>query len=147
MPKVNGKEFPYTAKGKRDAAKYAKKEKDSFSGVKAKKPVNKKSQAGDLSSERGVMRKAAASNRSNRKSSEGLPTGLVTVTHRDKKGKLKNSTVNRSYGSTMPSSNYYFTGKKKTASTSKLGPAKGKPQVKTVKPSKRTITAKKLKGY
>jgi hypothetical protein len=29
----------------------------------------------------------------------------------------------------------------------KLGPAKGKPQAKTVKPSKRTTTAKKLKGY
>jgi hypothetical protein len=90
-----------------------KKEKDSFSGVKAKTPVNKKSQAGDLGEERTVMRQAAAANRRNRKESEGLPTGLVNVTYRDKSGKLKNATVSRAFGAAMPSSNYVFFGKKK----------------------------------
>jgi hypothetical protein len=91
----------------------AKKGKDSFSGVKAKTPVNKKSQAGDLGEERTVMRQAARSNRQSRKDTESLPTGLVTVSYRDKSGKLKNTTVSRAFGASMPSSNYVFFNKKK----------------------------------
>jgi hypothetical protein len=73
MPNVNGREFPYTAKGIKDAEK-----------------------AAEL-----------------------------------KKRKAKMETFKKRYKATQE----------------KLGPAKGKPQAKTAKPSKRTTTAKKLKGY
>jgi hypothetical protein len=42
MPKVNGKEFPYTAKGKKDAKKYAEKTKPAVAGKRpsaAKRPA------------------------------------------------------------------------------------------------------------
>jgi hypothetical protein len=74
--------------------------------------ADKKSQAGDLASERGTMRQAAQRNRGFRKSAEetGLSFGLINVTYRDQGGKLKNSVMNRKRGSTFPSQDVLFMG-------------------------------------
>jgi hypothetical protein len=72
--------------------------------------VNKKSQAGDLGSERAVLRQAAQQNRKARQRDEaagGLGWGPITVTY-TKNGKLENSVVNRKGGNDFPSSNYLF---------------------------------------
>ena len=55
----------------------------------------KKSQAGDLGSERATMRKVQQYNDKARKGYEKYGFGTVAVTYRDKSGKLKATTVNR----------------------------------------------------
>lgn len=97
MPDINGKKFPYTAKGKKDAEAYAKKV----------KPMKGGPSKGSMSKKTDAILKITKD-----------PLKYVKPTVRTKQ-----------------------------PSAAKLGPAKGKPQAKTVKPSKRTTTARKLKGY
>jgi hypothetical protein len=84
--------------------------------------VNKKSQAGDLGSERAVLRQAAQRNRKIRRTDEDrwgdipastqrlLRHGLVNVTFRRPDGELRNSVSNRKPGTELGSSNYYILG-------------------------------------
>lgn len=102
------KEEADKAKAKTDAAKNSKSNKGGGLAQSLPKP-NKKSQAGDLASERGVMRQAAQRNRANREQSKNYDFGLVNVTYREN-GELKNSVMNRRRGSTFPASNYIFMG-------------------------------------
>jgi hypothetical protein len=77
--------------------------------------VNKKSQAGDLGSERSVMREAAQRNQTIRERDKkaGNPgVGLINVTYRGNDGKLKNSVLNRRMDrkTELGKTNYYFIG-------------------------------------
>jgi hypothetical protein len=77
--------------------------------------VNKKSQAGDLGSERAVLRQAAQRNRKIRRTDEDRwgdtpPFGLVNLTFRRPDGELRNSVVNRKQETALGSSNYYILG-------------------------------------
>lgn len=86
-----------------------KKEKKTQMGLNQALPkskVNKKSQAGDLGSERSVMREAAMNNRQARKTYKEYGIAVATVTYRDKNGKLKNTYLNMEQDVSFPKSNY-----------------------------------------
>jgi hypothetical protein len=76
--------------------------------------ADKKSQAGDLASERATLRQAAQLNRGYKKQAEKTGIGfLAAVTYRDINGKLKNTVLNRARStqeSPYPKSNYFFMG-------------------------------------
>lgn len=59
-----------------------------------KSKVDKKSQAGDLGSERATMRKVQQFNNARRAANKEYGFGIAAVTYRDKSGKLKDTTVN-----------------------------------------------------
>ena len=71
--------------------------------------ANKNSQAGDLGSERGVMREARQRNAKGSKQVAEYGWGVANVTYR-KDGKLENAAVNVRNNAKIPKSGYMFMG-------------------------------------